>query len=133
MVKQFFSENINGMSFTFAFLVLLNALMIELTSVEMDIRFVWILALLVLVSHSVYYAISYFDFNTAFSFHFANLGAQLVVFFGLTSLLNLVPFTIETILTNGTIYIILYAINVRKNRMEMQKVAHAINQQLLKK
>lgn len=133
MIKDFISDNLNGMSFTFTVLVLLNALVAEVYQMEVSISLIWVLAILVLVSYVVSHAISYFDFSSEILYHTVNLGTQYAVFVLMITLLNLVPFTLSTLITNGVVYSCLYLTNVRKNKIELQKLAAQINQEIAKK
>lgn len=133
-MKQFFSENISSMSFTFSFIILLNALLGFFRNIQGEYvnNFILSLAVLILVLFILSYAVSYIDFKSSSTHHAFNLFSQLAAFFVIASLTGLISTTPDSLMTNGIIFVILYYLNYRMRKHRIDQLADAINQHLSK-
>lgn len=131
-MKQFFSENLSGMTFNFSFLVLLNVLLNYLGVINLRNETVFILglALLIVMLTFINYINSFFDFKSLKTYRLFNLLSQLILFFIVSSLMGLVTLTLASILINTGIYIILYFLNQHYQRAQINQLANKINQKL---
>lgn len=134
-MKTFFSEQLSSMTFIFSFIVLLNAVIGFFQDVERanGNKFILVLAFLILVLWGVSYVISQFPFRSAHSYHFFNLGSQIITFFVIVGWIGLIPLTVENIIINGNIYVGLYFLNGRMRQQRINQLADAINEKLSKR
>lgn len=134
-MKNFFSEQLSSMTFTFSFIVLLNAVIdfFQGTEQENGNEFILVLAFLILVMWGLADAISKFPFRSARFYHLFNLGSQMIAFFVIVGWIGLIPLTVENVIINGIIYVGLYFLNVRMRQQRINQLADAINEQLSKR
>ena len=134
-MKTFFSEKLSSMTFTFSFIILLNAVVGFFQGIELENanEFILVLAFLILIMWGLADVISNFPFRSTRSHHLFNLGSQLITFFVIVGWIGLFPLTVEGIVTNGIIYVGLYFLNVRMRQQRINQLADAINEQLAKR
>lgn len=131
-MKQFFSENLSGMTFNFSFLVLLNVLLNYFGIIDLGNETVFILglALLIVVLTFINYINNFLNFKNLKVYRLVNLLSQLVIFFLIASLMGLIYLSVASILINSMIYISLYFLNTRYQRAQINQLANKINQRL---
>ena len=121
--SEYFSGNV----------VLLNATIGLFQGLEQKSESILALALLILIMWGLATIISKFPFRSAQLYHLFNLGSQLIAFFVITKWSGLINLTVENIIINGTIYVILYFLNVRMRQKRLNQLANAINEHLSKR
>lgn len=133
-MKQFFSENINSMTFTFSFIILLNAFFGFFKNVHGDYitDFIMGLALLILVLFILAHIITYINFQSSTVYHVVHLSSQLAAFFTITIVTNLIALNMSSLLTNLFVFVLLYYLNYRMEKHRIHQLADAINQHLTK-
>jgi hypothetical protein len=131
-MKQFFSENLSGMTFNFTFITLLNLLLhyFEVINLGDEAAFILGLALLILALTFINYIISFFNFKSLRIYRWVNLLSQLIIFFFIASLMGLVYLSVASILINSLVYISLYFLHGRYQRAQLNQLANKINQRL---
>lgn len=132
MMKKFFSENMNGMTFTFTVLVLLNAVLerAQIIDVISFSELTLILALLVFLSWTISFLMNTIDFQSTGVFHLVNYTSQFMVLVLVANGLGFFQITIDSILTNSVVYAVLYFLNVKRRQHELEQTAASINKQL---
>lgn len=132
MMKKFFSENLNGMTFTFTVLVLLNAVLerAQIIDIVSFSESTLILALLVFLSWTLSFLINTIDFRSTGVFHLVNYTSQFMVLVLVANELGFFQITIDSILTNSVVYAVLYFLNVKRRQHELKQTAASINKQL---
>ena len=132
-MKTFLSEQLHGMTFTFSVIVLLNATIGLFQGLEQKSESILALALLILIMWGLATIISSFPFRSAQLYHLFNLGSQLVTFLVITKWSGFINLTVENIIINGTIYVILYFLNAIMRQQRLNQLAHAINEHISKR
>ena len=132
-MKTFLSEQLHGMTFTFSMIVLLNATIGLFQGLEQKSESILALALLILIMWGLATIISSFPFRSAQLYHLFNLSSQLIAFFVITKWSGFINLTVENIIINGSIYVILYFLNVRMRQQRLNQLAHAINEHISKR
>lgn len=129
-MKNYFSENLNSMTFVFSFIVILNALLGYLGDAN---RFVLGLTVLIIFLFSFAHAVTYLNFRSNKAYHLFNFIGQLIVFFVIASLTGLINVTLDGLFTNGVIFATLYFLTMRMRKQRINQLANAINEQLSKR
>lgn len=132
-MKTFLSEQLHRMTFTFSLIVLLNATIGLFQGLEQKSESILALALLILIMWGLAAIISRFSFRSAQLYHLFNLSSQLIAFLVITKWSGFINLTVENIIINGSIYVILYFLNVRMRHQRLNQLAHAINEHISKR
>lgn len=136
MVKQFFSDSLSGMTFTFSFVILLNAILGLFQGVNQwnnPGKHIVGLAFLILVLWAMAYGVSYLEFRSIRAYHLFNFSSQLIVFFVAGNLIGLISITLDSIISNGVIAVIIYFSNNQLRKQQVKRLAYAINRHLTQK
>lgn len=130
-MKRFFEDSLSNMSFTFSFIILLNAVLGYFFEYEVaGNRFILALAVIILVLTAVAYSLSHIQFASSKMYHIITFSSQLLAFYVIALWGGLIPWTLSGILSNGLVFTLLYWLNVNRKKREMERLALKINQQL---
>ena len=113
---EFFEDNICSMSFTFTVIVLLNAILGYFLKYEgTNNKFLLTLAALIIVLWAIAYGLSLISFSSTKMYHIINLSSTLFTFYVIAILGGLIPQTINSVISNGFIFIVVYFLNVKRH------------------
>lgn len=129
-MKNYFSENLNSMTFVFSIIIILNALLGYLGDAT---RFVLGLTVLIIVLFSFAHAVTYINFRSNKAYHLLNFIGQFIILVVIASLMGLITVTLNGIVTNGVIFATLYFLTTRMRKNRINQLANAINDQLSKR
>lgn len=130
-MKTFFEENLNSMSFTFTIVTLLNAILGMVLEFEnVNNKNLIVLALLITVLWAVASLLSKIPFQSERIYHIINLSSTLILFYLIMIFGGFLSLTRDNIMVSGIIYLVIYMINVRRQKREVEKLVTEINKQL---
>lgn len=131
-MKKILTQYLETMTYVFAMLVLLQAILTSLLSEDKMISSLDLLGLaaLVLMMTTIAHFVSYLKLNTAIQFHSVNIGLQLLAFFILEVVLSPGPVNFEHIITNIIIFLSLYFSVYKIQQNKMAYLAAEINRKL---
>lgn len=130
-MKTFFEENLNSMSFTFTIVTLLNAILGMVLEFEnVNNKNLIVLALLITVLWAVASLLSKIPFQSERIYHIINLSSTLILFYLIMIFGGFLSLTRDNIMVSGIIYLVIYIINVRRQKREVEKLVTEINKQL---
>lgn len=132
MIKRFFSNNMNSMTFVFSIVVLLNSTLAYFQVINLgDInKFILSVAILVVLLSLIVYILAYLNFSSEKTYHLISFGCQFTAFLLIGSFLGIIPLNLSGILINFFIALGIYSLSVKKNKYELNQVALAINERL---
>lgn len=128
---RFFEENVSTMSFTFTFIVLLNAILGYFNEYEALTNHVLLtLAVIILILWAVNYVISLVPFTSTKVYYLVNFVSVLTVFYIIVLSRDLLSWSIGEVVSNGLIFLVLYFINIHRKNREVEHLANEINKKL---
>lgn len=131
-MKKFINYNLDSMTFVFSAIVLLNAFLglINGNHSGLQNEYLMGLAILIIILWGVSYVLSLVDFQSELQLHIIQLSVHIIGFFLIAFSLNLIPMTLDSIVTNGIIFIILYFTLDRIRKNKINRLAEVINKKL---
>lgn len=130
-MKEFFEDNISSMSFTFTVIVLLNAILGYFLKYEgTNNKFLLTLAALIIVLWAIAYGLSLISFSSTKMYHIINLSSTLFTFYVIVILGDLISQTMNSIVSSGFIFIIIYFLNIKRRERLIERLAVEINEGL---
>lgn len=131
-MKKFINYNLDSMTFVFSAIVLLNAFLglINGNHSGLQNEYLMGLAILIIILWGVSYVLSFVDFQSELQLHIIQLSVHIIGFFLIAFSLNLIPMTLDSIVTNGIIFIILYFTLDRIRKNKINRLAEVINKKL---
>ena len=130
-MKEFFEDNISSMSFTFTVIVLLNAILGYFLKYEgTNNKFLLTLAALIIVLWAIAYGLSLISFSSTKMYHIINLSSTLFTLYVIAILGGLIPQTMNSVISNGFIFIVVYFLNVKRHERLTEQLAIEINERL---
>lgn len=129
-MKNYFSENLNSMTFVFSFIVILNALLGYFGDAN---KFVLGLTVLIICLFTFAHAVTYLNFSSNKAYHLFNFIGQFIVFVVIAGLMRLINVTLDGLVTNGVIFATLYFLTTRMKKRRIIQLANTINEQLSKR
>lgn len=132
MIKRFFSNNMNSMTFVFSIVVLLNSTLAYFQVIDLgDVnKFILSVAILVVLLSLIVYILAYLNFSSEKTYHLVSFGCQFTAILLIGSFLGITPLNMSGILINFFIALGIYSLSVKKNKYELNQVALAINERL---
>ncbi|GEL65848.1 hypothetical protein [Marinilactibacillus psychrotolerans] len=132
MIKQFFSNNINTMTFVFSIVILINALFAVFNASELGgAQYTIILiAFLILALGLITHLLTYLNFPSEMLFHVVNFISQFTFIIFMGSLFGMMDLSLKGMLINLFIALGIYTLSAKKRKYEFEQLAIAINERL---